>query len=101
MQVLSPAIALQGHRNRGKYPTAGEGRREKGAKSDHPDPKALYILAIRTEINLLKDKGAGGRGAVTKTLMFVAESPQKNPPEPWGIPLAVLSWLCIISAHPA
>lgn len=65
----------------GKYPTAGERRRGKGAKSDHPDPKALYILAIRTEINLLKDKGAGGREAVTKT-MFVTESPQKIPQNP-------------------
>lgn len=36
-------------------------KRGKGAKSDHPDLKALYISVTLAAINSLKDEGAKGR----------------------------------------
>lgn len=43
-------------------------KRGKGAKSDHPDLKALYISVILTAINSLKDEGAEGRDTAIETM---------------------------------
>lgn len=85
-------------------------KRGKGAKSNHPDLKALYISVILIAINSLKDDGAEGRETATEMMRCFSRRTQvcfcetrlypKPHPCPEKYPLAPLSPLCIVPACP-
>lgn len=87
-------------------------KRGKGAKSDHPDLKALYISVILTAINALKDEGAEGRERLqqkrcdaspwrTQVCFCEMRLCPKSHPCPGKHLLVAVTQLCIISACPA